>query len=75
MSVHIDNSFTRALTGRRIESVTKVDVNGDVWPGLTLDDGSILIIQRDAGGNGGGHMVLEKGDTIVGEAGYTGEGP
>ena len=39
-----------------------------------LDDGSVIVIQSDAAGNGGGHMVLNKGDATVGEAGYTGEG-
>lgn len=61
--VHYDPSFKKAITGRTIKACINVDVGGgDLWPGLLLDDGSILTIQRDAEGNGGGHMALQSKD-------------
>jgi len=55
--------FKKNIIGRTIEAVVNVSVGGDeVWPGLQLDDGSILVIQADAEGNGGGFMTLESKD-------------
>lgn len=56
-----DSTFKKALVGRKIVAVVNAEVgneSGELWPALKLDDGSLLIIQRDAEGNGGGFMVL-----------------
>lgn len=60
MKTFFQPKFKTAITGRTITACVKVDVGGgETWPGLKLDDGSILTIQRDAEGNGGGFMSLE----------------
>jgi hypothetical protein len=64
--------FKKALVGRKIVAVVNADVGGELWPGLKLDDGSMLIIQRDAEGNGGGFMVLmDSHDNEVGCGGMS----
>jgi hypothetical protein len=54
--------FKKNLIGRTITAVVNVDVGGDIFPGLTLDNGSILTVQADAEGNAGGFMALESKD-------------
>ncbi len=63
MSVFYQPKFKKAIVGRKIVAVVNVAVGDDeVWPGLELDDGSLLIIQQDPEGNGGGFMRLESKD-------------
>jgi len=60
MSVFFQPNFKKNIVGRKIVACVLVDTGGDEpWPGLKLDDGSILVIQADAEGNGGGFMTLE----------------
>jgi hypothetical protein len=63
MTVFIQPEFKKNITGRKIVAVVNVDTGGEEpWPGLKLDNGAILVIQRDAEGNGGGFMSLESKD-------------
>lgn len=67
MTIFFQPEFLKNLVGRTITACVKADVSGDdteslVFPGLQLDDGSILVIQRDPEGNGGGFMALESKD-------------
>jgi hypothetical protein len=63
MSVFFQPAFKKNIVGRKIVACVNVDTGGDEpWPGLQLDDGSILTIQSDAEGNGGGFMALEGKD-------------
>ena len=60
MSVFFQPAFKKNIVGRTIVACVNVDTGGDEpWPGLKLDNGAILVIQRDAEGNGGGFMALE----------------
>ena len=56
-------AFKKNIVGRTITAVVNVDAGGDmVYPGLQLDDGSILSITCDPEGNAGGFMQLESKD-------------
>lgn len=60
MSVFFQPEFKKNIVGRTIVACVNVDTGADEpWPGLKLDNGAILVIQRDAEGNGGGFMTLE----------------
>jgi hypothetical protein len=59
MSVFFQPAFKKAIIGRTIKACVKLNVGGDeAWPALRLDDDSLLIIQQDPEGNGGGFMSL-----------------
>jgi len=59
MSAFFQPKFKKNIVGRTIVDCVKVDAGGDdLWAGLKLDDGSVLVIQRDSEGNGGGFMAL-----------------
>ena len=63
MKVFYQKEFVQALVGRTITGCIHVEVgDGEAWPGLELDDGSLLVIQRDPEGNGGGFMSLADKD-------------
>lgn len=57
----------RHLRGKKIVAVVPVDIgfNGETWPGIHLDDGSVLLVQRDAEGNGGGWLKLIRADEVA----------
>ncbi len=54
------DDFKRNLMGRTVVGFVSVDIGSGTerWPGLKMDDGSIVLIQTDAEGNGGGFMSL-----------------
>lgn len=57
--VFFQEAFKKNLVGRKIVGCVELDVGGDEdMPALRLDNGALLIIQRDAEGNGGGFMAL-----------------
>lgn len=66
----VQPAFRKNIAGKTIKGVVEVDVGGDEkFPGLAFTDGSVLIIQRDPEGNGGGFMALEKNGKDLGCAG------
>ena len=71
MSVSFQPQFKKALLGRKIVGFIALDVGGgQQWPALRLDDGSMLVIQQDSEGNGGGFMsLLNKDEKEIGCAG------
>lgn len=58
--LHVQPEFMKNIAGKTVAHFVKVDAgDGEMWPGLKFTDGSILVIQRDPEGNGGGFMNLE----------------
>ena len=58
-------SFIKNIKGKTVKSFVEVDPGEDFdekWPGILFTDGSILVIQQDAEGNGPGFMALESKD-------------
>ena len=63
MSVFFQEQFKTNILDRKIVGFSKVDAGGDEpFPALKLDNGALLIIQRDAEGNGGGFVQLVSKD-------------
>ena len=61
--------FKKATFNQKIVEFTSVDVgNGEMWPGVKLGNGTLLIFQQDAEGNGAGAAVAVKGDKTLGMA-------
>jgi hypothetical protein len=70
MSLFIQPQFKKNIKGKIVKQVVEVDAGGDEkFPGLEFTDGSILVVQRDPEGNGGGFMSLEKDGKALGCAG------
>jgi hypothetical protein len=66
--VFFQPAFKKNIVGRTIMACVELDVGGDEdMPALRLDNGALLIIKRDAEGNGGGFMVLiDKNEKDIG---------
>ena len=65
----IVTAFQQAVVGKRVVKAGYAQLMNDeqeVWPCLILEDGSILIVQRDDEANGPGVMTVT---TRTGEAG------
>ncbi len=66
--MHIQQRF-KQVVGKTITGVVEVDAGGDEkWLGLRLSDGTLLVVQSDPEGNGGGFAMLydSKGSNIAG---------
>ena len=62
--------FKKNIKGKVVKAYVQADAGGDEpFPALEFTDGSVLVIQRDPEGNGGGFMTLEKDGEDLGSAG------
>lgn len=71
VNMKFDKRLTNAVVGRKITAICSVTVDeGEFWPGLELDNGTLIVIQRDAEGNGPGVAVVT--DSTGNTLGYIG---
>lgn len=67
---HADPAFVKNIKGKVVKGFVNADAGGDEpFPALEFTDGSILVVQCDPEGNGGGFMSLEKNGKDLGCAG------
>lgn len=62
------SAFKKHIIGRKVTAVIYAEVgDGEKWPALRFDDGSILLVSCDPEGNGPGFMTLvDEDDNDVG---------
>ena len=65
------NDFRTNITGKTVKAFISADVGheSECFPAIEFTDGSILVIGRDAEGNGPGFADLVKGGKDLGQAG------
>lgn len=69
MTITYQKEFVKAIKGKTVAAVLPVSEDEE-FPGLLFTDGTALIVQSDAEGNGPGFMVLQnKNGNEIGCAG------
>lgn len=64
--------FRRAVIGKRITGVGYLDLHGEPYPVLVLEDGESIICQCDDEGNGPGTLSLGNSDAVLCRTSFVG---